>query len=186
MKINWSKFCDVESGRYDLDEPFVIGGIKYATNARILIAVPCDEPDVDFTERRIIKQPDRVFEGFDKVVVWEPWPIEAAVTCPHCLDRVTQFVPAGRCQFCKCTGQDDEYCDDCGGEGMVASYVSECDQCTTQDAHHIGLKRIAQRYINAIATLPQPIVCGRASSDEKQPLFFKFDGGRGIVMPKVY
>jgi len=174
-EINWDKFTDPECTRFAMGSPVVIAGVKYATNTRIAIAVPCDEPDTDLGDKRF----PNVMPMFDfrHITIWEPWEVKIPV-CSKC--RGTELQQCTRCcgrKVRQCDMDHTHECDWCEGEG-----TERCEGCSDVDsAIQIGRHKIALWLCKLIDSLPRPITWASLSAED--PLFFRFgENGRGCVM----
>jgi hypothetical protein len=169
-EIDLQAFCDAASTRYAA--PFVQGGWRYATDDRILVAVPAlGEPDTTHNAKgEAIRTPKLgpIMEGFEQVEHWHPLPprsechecdLGGYVTCERC--RGTGF---HICPTCYHEGECG-YCDD--GQGACTCYSTFGDQ------------HVATWLVQKMRTLPGV----EWGSTGPQCIFFRFDGGRGRVMP---
>ena len=104
--MNFSLFCNTKKGRYHLDEPFFQGGWKYATDGRIAVRAPADEPDTKGMRPDMAK----IFSSTSP---------ESAVPFPE-----LEMADA-ECQDCDGTGKAMIECPDCKGDG--STLCPECD-----------------------------------------------------------
>ena len=98
-KIDLTPFCDAKSVRYELAEPFVFHGWKYATDGKILIRVPSRAKDT--TGRKVPTGSwgvEKICERLSKAKKW------------HKLKRVAA------CKECKGKGESDGMDCDCRNE----------------------------------------------------------------------
>lgn len=210
--IDWAQFCKLDSHRFAIGEPCVRDGNRYATDTRVLIAVPTDEPATDMTGRGRFPKTEFILDQMRYVETWQTWPgvfecsacgghpniQHAGGVCPKCNGK-----EAKKCLTCHgdgivecnlghehdcddCDGEGEkDWCEECDGEGVVEPYVTECQSCGVETMN-IGGRKIALRYVAAIGHLPGPVVYGivpRTTDD--QTVFFKFSsGGRGAVIGK--
>jgi len=165
-EINWAEFYDPSITRCAMNEPRIIGNLKVATNAKVLIVHPTDEPEAKFEGRF----PD--FESFlrpmARITEWDDWPSETLLTCSEC-DSI------GLSECDECEGEGCSECDDCG--------ESLCGTCTTTTVE-FGPVSITRLYARNISKLPRPVKWGvRADATKDAPVFFTFGSdGRGAVM----
>lgn len=176
-------------------EPWVVGGMRIATDGRILVALPTDEPDSPRTFWRgqvnlndLLKDvpcgpmPPRIVAPRDVA--------SGRALCPACQGKP----PVGACRECKGAGdvecptcEQDYPCPDCDGTGNAP----RCDEC--EDAGFVPGDAIGDaigdgvymdgRYYDLIAALPG--VEFQATLESGKAMQFRFDGGRGVVMPIV-
>jgi len=178
--VNWNEFVATpgDATRYAIDAPFVINGMKYATNARIAIAVPCDEPDTATCGRRL-PNVKGLFDGVRSVSTWHPMPdSKPCEACKGSCRRKCQQCD-GKC-YLECNLGHEHACENC------ELGLETCDQCSSHE-HGVtfGDRVIALRFCSSISRLPGPVLWGVSGSDPRDPVCFKFDGGVGVVMPVV-
>lgn len=178
-EIDLMPFCYPDGdARYAIREPFVRKGVKYATDGRMLVAVPSPDepnsPDQSPTGSRI-KYPNcaEIFVGFDTVKSWHEFPSPSS--CRECNG-------VGRLECPKCHGHGQHKCT-CGCE-------HECEWCDEKDNMAVckcnlpfGKYRVATWIANRTRVLPN--VRWGIPIDHKQPgiIFLQFDGGYGAMMP---
>ena len=189
-EIDMTPFCDATIERLALGAPFVRGGVRYATNGIILIAVPADgEPDTETPK----KVPDctKILKDYPASADWKPWPEPEfqmrMQPCRKCngsgaahMKECTECNGAGETECCEC-GQDIE-CRECQGRGEIR--CGKCSLCNgskrAEQPAWIDLGRYAVSWEldQKIRTLPSPqFVCGEGGK-----VFLRFDGGRGLAM----
>jgi hypothetical protein len=176
--IDLTIFCNPESSRFSIREPFVQGGVRYATDGRMMVAVPCpDTPDSDpFDEtgfRRNFPKMVDVLTGYDTVTIWSDLP--AAPGCEDCAGEGRKICP-------KCQGHGEHRCS-CGCE-------HDCEWCDEKDNKvacecfaKCGTLCVATWIINRVATLPGVQWGLPETSKARHIIFLKFDGGYGAMMP---
>lgn len=181
-QIDLQKFCERdETPRYDINQPWVEGGWRYATDGRVLVRVPApDEPDSPRPVNN--KKRPRAFEILQPAVDgdWEPWPaIDRCSTCGS--DR--RMMPCDNCHgngMCICDDCECEHkCGQCQGTGE-----EECMTCMGSHGvdHMFGQSKLAHRYAYMISKLPNAVYLPTEDKDAAL-IRFKFDGGEGAVCP---
>lgn len=174
-EIDLNQFCQTyESLRFAMDKPFVKNGCKYATDARIIIRVPTDEPDTDIGEKKFPNS-EHIYAKYEAVVCDQEWP-ESFPDCPTCgqLGYVTRF----ECPICDGTGYQEcdlgheHDCDECQGNGWTRGRVGKTDkeihvthngiECDV----YIGDERFARELIAKVSALPKPIKWGSCGKGE--------------------
>lgn len=174
--IDLSKFCDSETSRYSLQEPFTLRGAIYATDGRIAVRVfaPGDA-DTAAPDKRFPKM-EEIFPPVDGD--WEPWPkIDVCNFCEGTNKSICSKCGGdGMCNRCSC-GSEHE-CGHCDGTGDVC-----CEKCTTPGSldHRFGKSELALKYAFLISHLP----CVEYLPTDKPDVVvrFRFEGGEGAVMP---
>lgn len=162
--IDLMPFCDKESCRYGLDSPWVDRGMLFATDARIMIALPTDEPDSPPREGKK-KRPDcwKILKQYEDVEPHATW-TNKFPPCAEC--GLTGMLPHPVCEPCKGTGMVDrnghpDECMRCGGGGyMSVSHVNPDSKTKLVPCYaercpvtiHGG--RFHRRYVNMIDALP--------------------------------
>lgn len=161
-KIEWLHFCEFEeNGRYFINEPFVRGGFKVATDSRIMLVMPSDEPDT-VSEKKF---PDfkMILDRATKAVVDKEWPAEfpdcvcgrvksnwvsLPKECPECVGRGVRVCDLGH----------DHDCDTCDGRGRLGGYrwFHNDKLCHIQ----LGGQSFDRQYISRINALPKPLRYG--------------------------
>lgn len=157
-------FCGEPDARYFMQLPYVQCGWRYATDGRIVVRVPSPgEPDTpEPAEGRL--PPDLLYDFPAQIEEMIPWPAPEYTI--------------GECDACRGTGK--ELCRVCDSETR-----HECSACAGAGKVPIGLNVgywfIAARYDRLIRDLPGVMFCNEGTSSG--PLYFRFDGGEGLVMP---
>lgn len=197
-EINWTKFYCPDEAEGWFTQPFVRGGRKYATDGRICICAPTDEPDTDPRSgvpashygniTGLMKLPD---------VPLVPWPtgdyIPMTQDCNEC--GGSGFTDRVRCDACKGDGfttcdrcRHEHDCDECDGDGKVGG--KRCHVCKgkkgpfEQDAYQkVDGRAISTKYTRRILSLDNPRLAPTGDLISR-PVFFAFgEGGIGVVMP---
>lgn len=106
--IDYSRFADFEANRYDLDTPWSLDGITYATDSRILISHAGE-----FTGTGEGKFPNVGTLEWDALECrgWKPFPMQQR----RIDDTGLRPYPAR--------------CPECRGRGRIGSDVAECSKC---------------------------------------------------------
>lgn len=183
-------FCDRAPYRYNIGEPFVLGGYLYATDSRICVRAPTSRPDSEgwFPNAGLIFEQFQLHaihwnrhrdQGLaaDGLPLWNPWPPRAVFVQTED-DAQTGIV----CPICR--GEGDYYVD---GDAVSCVYcdrsgfVERFDNVRLGNPFDATSPLIAGRYWALIAQLPD--VWWREPKDESAPLYFRFRGGEGALMP---
>lgn len=172
--IDLTKFCGTGSSRYNLDKPWEADGKLVATDGRI--CVECDpglyDGEIAKPDAKVPKYLD-IFEPYSKIEKWQELPDYG--TCEICGDGCE--IDCGTCGGrgeCFCPRCDDgRACDACDGTGKQAC------KCRVM----FGDKQIARELANKLSDLPE--ITWGILDDDNCPVFFRFKGGRGAVMPLV-
>ena len=191
-EINLTPFLDKE---FFGGTPWNFKGFRYATDGRIAVRVPTDEPDSD----DLSKQPANgdVTSAFppigDLLGQWsDATPIMRECCCIECEGE--REVGGDKCPGCDGDGEvrcptcwRNHDCDECGGHGKInrkrcprcqGKMVGAFEQAVAyrfQTGH-----AIAAKYYESIARLPNARYGKKSLLD--MPLRFTFDGGDGVVM----
>jgi hypothetical protein len=172
LAINWKLFCGGLS-KYDIDNPFVIRGWMYATDARICIRMPSDDPD---TDGRFPDAPS-LFKSFPALSTFTP------VTDPTYSDIVQT------CTACKGLNVRPKDWDDSLDPGVWDDGNGNCRDCggsgrtVAGSAEPMAGRLIRTTYANWMRTLPC-LQIGADVGDPMAPLRFVFaGGGEGMITP---
>ncbi len=178
-------FCSEGSGI--MSKPFVERGIRYATDARILVAVKTDEPDSEYDH------PKKVQELFESVwdEGWEPLKMELPDRTPsNCLICDGDGIRRIDCDVCEGTGQHTCDCGtehDCGycAHGGIKSEDETCNICggdgKAYENQRYGVVYFSGYLIAKIVNnLPLPQITEMSTGSKI--LRFDFDGGKGLLM----
>lgn len=196
-EIDLHKFCDrTRVGYTSIGEPWVVDGWMVATDARVMIFVPCGEPNT-VPPQPPMRFPDvsHFIRSRDTTSPLVEWPevnyVSAMRQCVSC--EGTGYADTPDCDECNgsgevtchCCGNTDD-CDECGGEGWIGQGV--CDECngtkkSMQKCHQlICNRRILYTHDALIRSLPGVRYRNDGKTSIHDPLHFDFDGGWGIVM----
>lgn len=176
QQINWGLFCDPFSTRFALREPWINNGIKYATNSRVLIAIPTDEPD---TPEDGLRRPncESVLEAIEKPGESVLWPIDLH-KCGLCQGSFKTT-----CDEChgvgwrECDMGHEHACSNCDDDGKQT-----CEDCSVEVVQ-MGVHRISHMLVAITRTLPGIVGWSLVGAKHTDPLYFRFgNGGRGAVM----
>ena len=165
-------------GRYNLDEPWIKDGFIYATDGRMCIRMPTDQPD---TVSEGKKWPSSV-NGFEQSGELLSWPV---------IDEGQGH----KCWACNGEGHPDKECELCGS--TVIDYGMACIRCNGSgevcypDTIEILGKVFDGYYVHKAASLPDIKLVNNTSGDlpdKPRSVKFVFDGGEettgeGLLMP---
>ncbi|WP_139791193.1 hypothetical protein [Chromobacterium violaceum] len=186
MSIDLRPFCASEhDSRAWLRHPFTLNGKTCASNGHILIEMDIagDYPEVPS------KNASNVAASLGRIPAagFQPLPTMPEpefVACPSCEGRGH----GKRCKSCEGAGEFQHHghsysCKACDGEG---SFNAPCYQCNATGKKEISIPMqigeavFALRYLSLIATLP----CVEFATTRANDIAgFKFQGGRGVLMP---
>lgn len=196
MTIDLERFCGVDDYREYLNAPWRRDGKLYSTNGHFMVEIADDGREAVSHD----KHPNclALFEKHapgEFVAIPE---LPPAVRCGACDGRGKCYREA--CSDCDAKGEFThgmyEYeCKHCEGDGYFTRYfapegesLSRCAACfglgeefSRDYGTKVGGMTFATRLLRAISVLPgvEISVC----TTDKHPLWFRFDGGRGLVMP---
>ena len=190
--IDLQQFCDGDSYRYCMGSPYVKGGYLCATDCRIAVRIPSDEPDRQAGEGRT---PDlhHVFKGENFESVTEPLVISETirgnVECETC--DSTGYLRHSPCPGCDGGGEVEcdscghmDECETCDGYGFTG--VGKCATCNGRGVFKGDKNCIVQgacfdiRYIRKVQSLPGV----KFKANGERMACFVFDGGgQGGLMP---
>jgi len=156
------KFCATEDDPFHYThEPWYANGVILATNGHVLVEIKDDW-------RRANAGPEKSFPNVDKLFAENPGtdfiaipPPSEPLICDCCIGSGKQ-IPIM---------EDDESVDTClacNGSGEAMTRV------------RIGYADFQARYLRLLASLPN---CTISPNGNKLPAAFRFDGGRGLLMP---
>jgi hypothetical protein len=201
MKTLFLEFCDPESTRYCLSEPFVQNGFLCATDGRIAVQARCDEADTEgkFPKMSFVIDQDAMCE-----TKWEP----SDIGCGNCggkgsttTTKCHECKGSGVCENCSGSGEEtclscdrDHECDECDGsgnchecdgDGIVEQYECGCVQCESSSVAIPDGETVRQmawkiaRKINTLRNVRYTLI----GDDGTRRLIFEADGGiRGCAM----
>lgn len=162
--IDLKPFCSTDDTRPMLCEPSSQGQFTYATNARIIIEITRRD---DVPEVYRYPKVDIVMSQFKPDGDW--------IDVPKDLPSAKQT----ECEKCEGTG------------GVVCNFGHdhECDYCEgLGNEVEVAKIKIGDRYFNAdylIKIKDLPNVKINQTGKGKEAMSYKFDGGRGIIMPII-
>ena len=142
--INLKDYCAREKfmGRYNIDEPWAKDGFVYATDGRMCIRMPTDQPDTVIEGK---KWPSVKDLGFDQSGELLPWPV---------IDEGQGHL----CRTCSGEGYLDKECELCGS--TCIDYGMPCVRCNGSGkvcypaTIEILGKTFEGYYIHKLANLP--------------------------------
>lgn len=194
--INIERFCGVDDYREYLNASWRDGGKLYATNGHFMVEIADDGREAVSRD----KHPDCAALFVKNVPgEFQPMPkLSAAMPCGCCNGKGIGYRET--CQDCDGKGEFehgmyDYDCKHCDGEGFhfyrdVPEGVKEsrCTACyglgeevLRDQGTKFGPQTFATRLLRVLSTLPGIEIASCAG--DKPPLWFRFDGGRGLVMP---
>jgi hypothetical protein len=198
MSVNLKNFCTGKNlHTYEISEPFVLRGWKYATDGRIAVRVlaplipnsrPTDGLRFPLIEE-LFKEPSA---SMKKIA----WPMDTEIIGPDACPGCNGF---GRmdCEECAaCSGRGNITLDDgtvaecprCGDSGKNGG--RQCPRCkgSGQSKQRIGYEvvglYITKKYAELIAGLPNVVAFDDPQRSSSDPLRFDFDGGEGVIKPR--
>lgn len=186
-KLDLTPFCAGEDTRYALTKTFVTDGHLTATDGRIIVRIPTEEPEIN--DRPVPDIAALFNKQFEEFPAFDMYSINMVrIKCSLCAGKGKVKLDCetcggdGRC-MCPCCGSDT-YCEDCDGDGKASDEV-DCYQCSGAgrvfDNVKIGGKMFNGHYINKILCyLPHPKAV--AISQDIGCLRFTFDGGEGLLV----
>lgn len=195
----WGESYNAANYRYDLASPFEQLGSTIATDGRVAILL--DRVGLEKTGH------DRRLPDFGKVVDscwsdcnWRAWPgsnyFDSGDTggCVHCkaegFVRPWRFCDNDECEWGEVICERDfvwKKCPRCDGKGKLGVPCGVCNgepyQDDFPDGQIVGNRLIAPIYHKLVSTLPGVEYSATGARD--QCVAFRFDGGRGFLMPRV-
>jgi hypothetical protein len=176
-EVDLMPFCDADhNSRYALQTPFVQGGVRYATDGKIMATLPAvGEPDtVREDGGRLPRGCDSIMLGYGDIAEGD-W----------------QAMPPMKSDCKKCDGSGNATCEYCFGDMIhecKCGHSHTCENCNEGNVTcncyvMFGERQVASWLTQKMRTLPgvQWSAAGREVTDR---IFFRFDhGGRGCVMP---
>jgi hypothetical protein len=170
--IDLQQFCSDDPFRENLSKPFTLGDFTYATNGHILVRLP----KIDGVEEiKNAPNPSKIFKDFPAPNYFVSLPALALppLEGPEIVD----------CDVCGGSGKEHE-CPDCD---------CECMACDGSGKEHREKKIsttlagviLQLRYVRKLAALPHVEIAPHLAIADKSPVFFRFDGGDGALMPMI-
>lgn len=149
-------FCDPKASRYALGLPWLADGRVCATDGSAIVS--CD-PGVYDGELAAadakVPDPTEFLKPIDDVSIWQE--LSFLADCPKC----------GR------TGRYEEKCPHCGGKTAVW-----CMECSIV----LGNCRVRGACVRHFGAFPS-CQWGVVGNNPTENVFFRFDGGRGVLAP---
>lgn len=197
-EIELTAFCHKrETSRWDCRTPFLQGENKYATDGRIMVRVPGKPLDIGDQDRR--PNADEAYQRYThqlgQLGQWLKWPRETPIVtddawCPAC-DGTGQEggEPAEECEACGGFGHNGTRdCRPCNGLGILTE--KPCPACKGRANgrfpayQQVGGLYVAHEFDRKIRKHLRGVefyyVDGQTC---KLPVYFRFDGGKGLLMP---
>lgn len=164
--LDLQPFCGTEETQYYLMKPFSRDGFTWATDGCILIRVAQREGIPDIEQKLNVSKP---IENIDAKTFFTPsFKLPPAPTetgpCPSCEGRGY----AHDCPDCECE------CERCNAQGTLDSEILISTK--------VGGNFFSLKYVRQVLSLPGVEVSASADKNDA-PLFFRFDGGVGVLMP---
>lgn len=188
-QIDLTRFCSTESSKYG--KPATFGGFTYATDCRICVRVPTNEPD-DSDPVDWVKSSPTMFakSTADTDKAW-PEQTEQPTPCFKC--NGAGIVEETDCGECNGTGLKECFecghegdCGDCDGSG-IEDEAGVCPECEGRKViypnRRIAGLMIGEKYDAMIRELPNPRIVGTAI--DGKALHVIFDGGELLVMARL-
>lgn len=165
--LELQKFCSTDKSRPELHKPFSCGNFTYATNGHICVRVTKrdgaleDNGRGEWIAKFFKKQPEMSPAKFAPLQLIATL---AEVKCPECNGRGREH----DCPACECE------CDNCAGTGKAEKRRSHT---------YVNLRGAAfdLKYVRQIAALPAVEL--ELFAPKLAPMYFRFDGGDGVLMP---
>lgn len=181
--VDWLAFCDAESTRYALDVPWIKDGWKFATNWRVIIAVPTGESDSppDAKGRRFANALPLLSPviGRNESIQWLPLP--KFEPCDKCKNKGTITQPCSTCKGslqAKCDMGHYHDCTDCKKTGK--------ESCPCDCFVMVESRMLHTEFFEKVLKLPGLAGYYVPNSDPEDRVFFCFGELRNcfaIIMP---
>ncbi len=187
-EIDFQQFCEPESG--SLDKPWVAGGIRFATDGRILVCEPTDDPDTDLSVYPKRKPPTATGKLYGQAIAAncdQLLPVDVP-DCPEC--GQSGLVEYWICSECEGNGEQEcdlghmHDCGKCGGHGCSKRRIGSTSTkypCYRDEKHCsivVGNQKFQRHYVQKIRSLPGvPMV-----SVETDMMFVRFSGSAIVVV----
>lgn len=181
-----------KNAMYGYELPWCESGNTYACDGWICIELTKQEDLKFHTVGKSRVEP--LFKMFiDKGLEILPYKVEVQYKPCETCDGTGQIKVCPKCDgdgfyICDECNQDVK-CKRCNETGIIKGVGDICEDCRgdKQDVVKASVKipeldcYILNTQMNLIFALPNARICGKL--DNKSPISFKFDGGRGLVMP---
>ncbi|BEV44809.1 hypothetical protein [Afipia carboxidovorans] len=171
VDIDLQKFCGSDDTLSLLSKPFTQGAYTYATDRAVIVRVPkvdgvaqLDSVVAIDADRPFKHFSDQSFAPLPKLNL-PPLSGPKVVACTECDGRGTEH----DCPDCNCV------CDACDGTGK--------EEVETKISTSLGGATLQLKYVHLIASLPRVEISTQLAASLNGPVFFRFDGGEGALMP---
>lgn len=157
-EIDLKRFCgQADMGRYNFSSPYVRGGFKYAGSPTLIVRVPSNgEAETERKEPSFPPNPEKLAWQSPDDAELVPWPAAGYV-----FEEREVMV-------------DEDWGDGQYPSGEFAFYPSTARQV-------VGVQILATKLHYKVSTLPNVRYLPGGKAIE--PVYFRFDGGEGLVMP---
>jgi len=168
QSVDWLAFCDKESTRYALDAPWVKDGWKFATDSRVMVAVPTGEPDSppDAKGRRFANAFPLIEPALRPGIEWQPLP--TFERCERCGNKGTIRKTCSCCRGAMKVKCDMSHNHDCPHCDKTGKETLSC-RCFVM----LGGRRIATEHFEKIAALPN-VKWNSPNDNCESSVFFSF------------
>lgn len=173
MTIDLAPFCSKDETKFYLSKPFAYGDKTYATDGHVIL-----ELDLSDYPSQIVDFAPNPLRVFDAGVTKEEW--DSCI--PHIDIELGTPPDLSECKHCSGQTPVHSACPDCM---CVCSYCDGTNKSSPRlkGSTNIGVAIFDQYYIRLIQSLPGLRTPPRRKGTEKSPMPFKFEGGRGALMP---
>lgn len=186
-EIDLGPFCDPDSYRYAMESPWVMKGVRYATNSRVLVWHDTEQPDTPEGEKKLISA-DKVTCKYVDVVRNREFPASFP-DCPDCgqAGQETRF----ECSTCKGSGEEKcdlghmHDCSDCRGNGFVRGDGDKkiFIRCENKEcAIVIDSWKFDRVFMNSVASLPGKKLFGLKVTGDHAAMVIDCDNGLHAVL----
>jgi hypothetical protein len=194
IPLDLAPFCSTDQSRYSLRSPWSDGDHTFATDAKIMIAVPrrADVPEREDAPKNCWRH---IIEGWPSDGQFRPLPPIPPAENEPCANCTNGIANDRQCPDCKGTkqvrcGECDQWrdCRECNSTGTLKNTAG--DRCTKCDGHgntaklktvEIGSQLVNATLLRRIQHLPNVAITN--STVREGALSFRFDGGEGRIMP---
>jgi hypothetical protein len=165
--LDLQQFCGADEFRPYLMKPFSRNGFTYAANGHIMVRVAL-RADVPETTAKF--DPEKPLKGIDQAKFFHPsFELPPAPTergeCVSCSGRGYEH----DCPDCECI------CERCHGSGNM--------DIESRISASVGPTPFSLHYIRQMLSLPGIEIEELPVDKSEKPLFFRFEGGVGALMP---